>query len=190
VPEDSALPRTRDFFTVFSSPSPEFPFWHREGNFPDNESVYSNFGSVPKRLEEGKAHELSILNAMYVDQVENAPAGGFALSAAAGASIEILEKTVPDRTFRDRILFLVSTRTPYLVKQLSLTDRQKYEAFILDWNRALVDAGFQALPLGMNYDSDFIDALHLSEKVAPRMALEIAEKVRSIAENHGWVNRK
>ena len=45
-------------------------------------------------------------------------------------------------------------------------------------------------PLGIDYESeDFIDAHHFSNRGAPKMAADVAAKVRRMAEKNGWTNQ-
>jgi hypothetical protein len=95
----------------------------------------------------------------YVDIVEGSENGEFKLSAAAWENFAAIERAFPDRTLRAHTLFLVTPRNPQLAQELDSTERQAYEASLRSWSETLNNAGFQAFPLGIDYESeDFIDA--------------------------------
>ena len=96
----------------------------------------------------------------------------------------------PDRTLRAHTLFLITPRNPQLAQELDPTEKQSYEASLRSWSETLNNAGFQAFPLGIDYESeDFIDAHHFSNRGAPKMAADVAAKVRRMAEKNGWTNQ-
>jgi hypothetical protein len=81
----------------------------------------------------------------------------------------------------------VTPRNPDLAQEFDPRQKQSYEASLLKWSETLNHAGFQAFPLGTDYDSeDFIDAHHFSNRGAPKMAADVAAMIRRMAERNGW----
>jgi methanogenic corrinoid protein MtbC1 len=53
---------------------------------------------------------------------------------------------------------------------------------ITEWVRMLNEAGFNAMPLGLNYAiEDYVDGSHFSNKASPRMAADVAGMLRKMA---------
>ena len=177
----------RLFFTLFSPvQSPSLPFWVPRKELADDAWAFT---FDRERLSSDRIPQLSILKGAYVEKVESFGNGEFRLSAAARGNLATIERAF-DRSLRERTLFMVTPRNPYLVQELAPTEKQSYEASLRDWSETLNAAGFQTFPLGTDYDSeDFIDAHHFSNKAAPKMAADVAERVRRLAESNGWTNQ-
>ena len=176
------------FFTLFSPVQlPTLPFWTPRSQLPDDAWAFTFDG---QQLERDKNRQLSILKVAYVDKVESAGNGEFKLSASARTNLETIERAFPDQPLRARTLFLVTPRNPHLAQELSLTEQQSYEASLHNWSQTLNAAGFDAFSLGNHYDSeDFVDAHHFSNRAAPKMAADVAHRVRQMAERNGWTNQ-
>jgi hypothetical protein len=92
---------------------------------------------------------------------------------------------------RSRILFLVTARAPYLVRQLSSDQKLCYDFLLSSWAEALRGAGYCALPIGMDYaDEDFIDLSHFSEDSVTKFSREVGMEVKKMAGQMGWINEK
>jgi lysophospholipase L1-like esterase len=178
----------RFFFTLFSPvQSSDLPFWAPRKQLADDAWAFT---FDREQLSRDQGRQLSVLKATHVDQVESSGNGEFKLSAAARENFAAIEKAFPDQLLRARTLFLVTPRNPYLTQELDPTEKQSYEASLRNWSETLNDAGFQAFPLGRDYDSeDFIDAHHFSNRGAPKMAADVAARVRRMAERNGWTNQ-
>ena len=178
----------RFFFTLFSPvQSPALPFWAPRKQLADDAWAFT---FDREQLIRDQMHQLFILKDAYVDKVESSENGEFKLSAAAWENFAAIERAFPDRTLRARTLFLVTPRNPQLAQELDPTEKQSYEASLRSWSETLNDAGFQAFPLGIDYESeDFIDAHHFSNRGAPKMAADVAARVRRMAEKNGWTNQ-
>ena len=178
----------RFFFTVFSPVQwSDLPFWAPRKLLADDAWAFS---FDREELNRDKMQQLIILKGAYVDKMESSANGEFKLSAGAWENFAAIEKAFPNRALRARTLFLVTPRNPYLTQELSPTEKRSYEASLRNWSATLNDAGFQAFPLGINYESeDFIDAHHFSDRAAPKMAADVAARVRRMAERNGWTNQ-
>ncbi len=178
----------RFFFTLFSPvQSPDLPFWAPRKQLADDAWVFT---FDREQLDRDQAQQLSVLKDAYVDKIENSGDGEFKLSAEAWKNFAAIEKAFPDYAIRERTLFLVTPRNPHLTQELDPTEKQSYEASLRNWSETLSKAGFQAFPLGIDYESeDFIDAHHFSNMGAPKMAADVAARLRRMAEGNGWTTQ-
>ena len=183
-----------EIFSVIASFSPCFPhykrrlpFWAPRKQLADDAWAFT---FDRQQLTRDQMRQLSILREAYVDKVESSGNGDFELSTAARENFATIEKAFPYRSLRARTLFLVTPRNPHLTRELDPTEKQSYEASLRNWSETLDDAGFEVFPLGIDYESeDFIDAHHFSNRGAPKMAADVADRVRRMAERNGWTNQ-
>jgi hypothetical protein len=163
------------------------PFWAAREQLADDAWTFT-FDRQQSSRDQGR--QLSILKAAYVEKVESSGNGEFKLSATAWENFATIERAFADRSLRAHTLLLVTPRNPYLAQELDPMERRSYEASLRNWSETLNNAGFQAFPLGIDYDSeDFIDAHHFSNRAAPKMAADVAVRLRRMAESNGWTSQ-
>jgi len=177
----------RHFFTAYSFILPRrLPFWSPRRLVADDEHEESDFLPVPQRFESVAAVERPIIDGMYVDKIETLSDGSLRIVQSAKDAIGNLERIVPDAGLRGRMLFLVTSRASYLVETLDADKKAKHDLSVNEWVRMLDRAGFNAMPLGLNYAAeDYIDGSHFSNKASARMAVEVAGKLRTMTGING-----
>jgi hypothetical protein len=100
--------------------------------------------------------------------------------------VRTFKRCVPP-PFRRRTLVVLSHLDPYYVKRLPPEIQAKHAANFPESVWALEQAGFAAMELGRDYaESDYIDVNHISAAGAPKMAAEVAPRVRQLARELGY----
>jgi len=178
----------RYFFTIYSRLlMPGTPFWTPRESIPDDDTPAESRAPIPARFENAAAAAESVMQGMFVGRVRVSPEGRFSYVEAPAK--EALAARIPDEDFRSRLLFIVASKASYFVGRLSSEDRARYEFAILGWVDALREAGFRAIPLGLDYsDEDYVDTSHFSEKAAPKMADDVMREIQKIAKSKGWID--
>ena len=114
----------------------------------------------------------------------------FKLSAAAWENFAAIERGFPRSHVKGAHVVPDNSSKSTACAGAGPNRRQSYEASLRSWSETLNNAGFQAFPLGIDYESeDFIDAHHFSNRGAPKMAADVAARVRRMAEKNGWTNQ-
>jgi hypothetical protein len=89
--------------------------------------------------------------------------------------------------FRRRTLVVLSHFNPFAVKLLPPETQANHAANYRESTWALEQAGFAAMELGRDFTGpDYIDLVHVGAVAAPRMAAEVAAKVRQMARELGY----
>jgi hypothetical protein len=98
-------------------------------------------------------------------------------------NLEGLQRIIIDPTVRRRTLFVLSSVAPYYLERLNTKDRASYLNGLVNDASALNREGFNAMTLGLNYVSaDFVDFKHHSDAAAPKMAEDVAVKLRAMVQ--------
>ena len=162
---------------------PHLPFWLPRRLVPDDEHDESVLPSIPERFERYANEASSHVEAQYINKIETQSDGSLRLDKSSEIAILALKQAVPDSALRRHILFLVLSRAPYFVESLNVEKRTKYDMAISEWVRMLDEAGFNAMPMGVNYrPEDYADPTHFSNLASTRMAAEAASMLREIGE--------
>ena len=162
---------------------PHLPFWLPRRLLSDDDPGESALPAIPERFEKYANESRSQVEGQYINRIETRSDGSLRLNKSSEFAIMALKQAVPDFALRRRILFLVLSRAPYVVDSLNAKERTKYEMSISEWVRMLYEAGFNAMPMGLNYrPEDFIDPTHFSNFASTRMAAEAASMLREMSE--------
>jgi len=96
-------------------------------------------------------------------------------------------RMVAEEQGRSRYLLLNVSISPYVLSKLPPPEKEDYIFAMNQQSKLLLQDGFEALSLGTDYPYEsYNDGIHLSADGAPRMAAEVAEKIREITRNKGW----
>jgi hypothetical protein len=96
-------------------------------------------------------------------------------------NLDGLKNVVIDPTVRRRTLFVLASVAPYYLERLNPEERARYINGLVNDATALNEKGFNAMTMGLNYVSDdYVDFKHHSGSAAPKMAEDVAVKLRSM----------
>jgi hypothetical protein len=91
--------------------------------------------------------------------------------------------------FRRRTLVVFNHLNPKYIRQLPPDIQARHAADYPESVRALEQAGLAALELGRDYTPrDYTDSCHFSREAAPKMAADVAPKVRQMAKDLGYTD--
>jgi hypothetical protein len=93
------------------------------------------------------------------------------------------------RSLRPHTLVVVNRFSPRFLRRLDAATLKRHNADFPETIRALEQAGFAAMDLGKAYtELDFVDSCHISIEGSPKMAADIAPKVRELARDLGYAD--
>lgn len=176
----------RHFFTVYSRIGPPGTFFQPRRSLADDEFLPPAPAPVDF-AEQRRVRE--DLEKNYLARVVPTASGSPAFEPSADVQIAALRARLFSGTFSAQPLFLVLGRRPDGVAALSEPEQARYAYAITGWVQALRDAGFAALPIGLDYPVDaFRDSVHFSNAAAPRLAREVGAEVEAIARREHWID--
>ena len=105
--------------------------------------------------------------------------------------LEPLFRTLFPGEARRHTLILVTTHSPYYTNQLAGADRAAYYSNCRQVSQGLEEYGFASLPVGVDWGvDDYLDLCHLSEQGGRKLADVAAVRIRSLAQQLGYVEGK
>jgi hypothetical protein len=91
------------------------------------------------------------------------------------------------RSLRPHTLVVVNRFSPRFLRRLDAETLARHNADFPETIRALEQAGFVAMDLGKDYtELDFVDSCHISIEGSPKLAADVAPKVRQLARELGY----
>lgn len=178
----------RHFFTVYSPLAPEKAFYAPRATVIDDQP--------PTPPSEGATvrdwpHEYASLQKLFLNRVHTNADGSISPVVPDAEFSASLQKLVPDPALRARVLLLVTSRSPAYIARLDTREKVLFQYAVTDSARAYRKAGFDSIPLGLDYSAeDFSDPSHFSDAAAPRMAKDVSAEILRMAQREGWTNEK
>ena len=124
------------FFTLFSPvQSRTLPFWAPRSQLPDDAWAFTFDGERLQRDKRPSALNFEVAT-MWTKLRAPVVASSSFLPMRAQALLS-LKRRSHDRSLSERTLFLVTPRNPYLAQELSLAEKQFYEASLHAWSQTL-----------------------------------------------------
>lgn len=178
----------RYFFTVYSPLEPDKAFYAPRSTVADDQPPPSDSeGTIVRNWP----HEYANLQMLFLNRVRTNTDGSLSPLVPDNEFSASVQKLVPDPALRARTLFLVTSRSPAYIARLDSREKVQFEFSVTDSVRAYREAGFDSIPLGLDYSAeDFSDPSHFSDAAAPRMAKDVSAEIRRMAQQEGWTNEK
>jgi hypothetical protein len=178
----------RHFFTVYSPLAPDKTFYAPRSTIIDDQP--------PTPPSEGATvrdwpHEYESLQKLFLNRIRTNADGSLSPVVPDAEFSASMQKLAPDPGLRARILLLVTSRSPAYIARLDSREKVLFQFAVTDSARAYRKAGFDSIPLGLDYSAeDFSDPSHFSDAAAPKMAKDVANEIRRMAQREGWTNEK
>jgi hypothetical protein len=171
----------RYFFPAYCTIMPlGVPFWIPRKDVDDDE-----FGdrSGMERFAEFSDYNLKQLR-LGIPGGDEANAGARAAKLAEHQkNLEGLKGFLTEPAMWRRSLFVLASVAPNYIQRLSPEDRERYINGLLNDEATLNGEGLNAMTMGLNYvDDDFVDFKHHSGAASPKMAEDVAVKLRAMVQ--------
>jgi len=176
-------------FTVFN-PFIYPPERFFEARKKSNDEAYQDteVPPIPERFKPLKEKNMQIIRSIFQYCVERDAEGELRIKPAILDNfIRNARTAIPDE-FKRRTLVLLSYNAPYLVHELSRDEYTAYE-FVYDQGKSwLKKAGYHSILVDPDLiDQDFADGVHLTPSGGERMADNVAQEVRAMAIQLGYL---
>ncbi len=150
--------------------------------YPDSDPVIPNDRYHPEQDDAGVRALSGTLGHRYPLPPTPGPGADYSETPL----VKSLKLCVPP-PFRRRTLVLMSHLHPGAVRRLPADVQARHATTYQETRWALEQAGFAAMEVGRGFAaSDYIDVTHFSGAGAPRLAAEVADKVRAMARELGY----
>jgi lysophospholipase L1-like esterase len=176
-------------FTVFNPLiyPPEHFFEARKKS--DNEAYqYTNVPPIPERFMPLGEQSMQIIRSVFQNRVKRDLKGDFKITPAITDNfIRDARAAFPDE-FKRRTFILLSCNAPYFVRQLSKDEHDAYQFIYSQGKSWLQKAGYHSILVGPDLtDEDFADCVHLTPSGGQKMASDVAQEIRAMAIQLGYV---
>jgi lysophospholipase L1-like esterase len=176
-------------FTVFN-PLIDPPERFSEARKKSDDEAYQDTKvlPIPDRFMTLREKNMQIIRSLFQYRVESDAQGELKMKPAIiNNFIRNARAAFPDE-FKRRTLILVSYNAPYLVNELSRGEKTAYEFIYSQGESWLKKAGYHSMLIGVGLtDEDFADRVHLTPSGGQKMANDVAQKIRVMAVQLGYL---
>jgi hypothetical protein len=178
---------------VFTVPIVYYPTWTERlqprQNYTDQEGNFDDTPFSQRFSDRGLDIELRIVRGSTEGYYQPAVDGGWVLNAVLRQRFVDLNRAIMPEPLRRRTLIVVSKNSPYYVDKLTAPEQARDDQAYRDSVEIWRDSGYHAITYASDITAeDYGDRAHLTVSGGRKLAALVAENVRAIAAEQGYLS--